>query len=326
MTSTLLSVLVVDPSAESVNRLVRELRAVPVVTRISTADTVASLGSLDRTTDVNTVFVDPLAFDLNEVSREIFSVRNRAPGIVFVLHMDINEAERRRGEVFSGERRRFLHYYRLNKNTQPSELGANLEVALDLCRYDLDWQMSRDSIELLRTKLHETGDRMSQEVLEPMLREIGAKLHQLRGRGTLAWSKAHDRSVFLSYSFSEPEFATGLKELLEQRGFAVVTGDNTNTYISEAIQHRIEGASFFVSLMTRQHMLSDGTGLPSLWLIEEKALAIAANKPMVLMVEDGVSQIGGLQSDYQRLRFSGKDFMTAALRAVRQLESYLGGG
>jgi hypothetical protein len=44
------------------------------------------------------------------------------------------------------------------------------------------------------------------------------------------------------------------------------------------------------------------------------------------MVEEGVSDFGGLQGDRQRIHFGAKGFLTAALDAVDQLKSYLGVG
>jgi len=42
------------------------------------------------------------------------------------------------------------------------------------------------------------------------------------------------------------------------------------------------------------------------------------------MIEDGVSDFGGLQGDWQRIHFGPKGFLKAALQAVEQLESYSG--
>ena len=60
------------------------------------------------------------------------------------------------------------------------------------------------------------------------------------------------------------------------------------------------------------------------WLLEEKGAALALGKPLVLMIEEGVSDFGGLQGDWQRLHFAPKGFLSAALEAVKQLESYTG--
>ncbi|HEV8595762.1 MAG TPA: hypothetical protein VGR51_09560, partial [Thermoplasmata archaeon] len=40
------------------------------------------------------------------------------------------------------------------------------------------------------------------------------------------------------------------------------------------------------------------------WLIDEKAFAVAKNKRLILLKEDGVNSIGGLQGDYEYIEFS----------------------
>tara|TARA_B100000029_G_C17011798_1_gene755194 strand:+ start:333 stop:575 length:243 start_codon:yes stop_codon:yes gene_type:complete len=70
----------------------------------------------------------------------------------------------------------------------------------------------------------------------------------------------------------------------------------------------------------------DGTFTTSPWLLEEKGAALALDKPLVMMVEEGVSDFGGLQGDWQRIHFGAKGFLKAALEAVDQLKSYAGEG
>ena len=76
--------------------------------------------------------------------------------------------------------------------------------------------------------------------------------------------------------------------------------------------------------MTRADEKADGTFTTSPWLLEEKGAALAFGKKIVLMVEDGVADIGGLQGDWQRIHFTPKGFIMAAIKAVQQLTSYLG--
>jgi hypothetical protein len=76
--------------------------------------------------------------------------------------------------------------------------------------------------------------------------------------------------------------------------------------------------------MTRDKEKTDGTYTTSPWLLEEKGAAIAFGKYLVLLVEEGVTDFGGLQGDWQRHHFSEKGFTTAALKAVRQLRSTAG--
>jgi hypothetical protein len=77
--------------------------------------------------------------------------------------------------------------------------------------------------------------------------------------------------------------------------------------------------------MTKDKQKADGTYTTSPWLLEEKGAALAMNKRIVLMVEEGVGadEIGGLQGDWQRIHFTPKGFTTAALSAVKQLKSYI---
>ena len=132
------------------------------------------------------------------------------------------------------------------------------------------------------------------------------------------------KSVFLSYRFAESEYVAGLTALLEERGFDVRTGSEADTYISKAILERIRRAEYFLCLMTRAHERKDGTFATSSWLLEEKGAALALGKRIVLMVEDGVEDIGGLQGDWQQIRFKPKEFTVKALQAAQQLASYSG--
>lgn len=131
-------------------------------------------------------------------------------------------------------------------------------------------------------------------------------------------------SVFLSCRFAEREFVRGLTDLLEKSGFAVVTGSATNNYIGRAILARIAACEYFLCLMTRDAQKADGTYTTSPWLLEEKGAALALEKPIVLMVENGVTDVGGLQGDWQRIEFGERGFLIAALQAVEQLNSYSG--
>lgn len=111
---------------------------------------------------------------------------------------------------------------------------------------------------------------------------------------------------------------------MEKDGFTIITGQDANTYISRAILDRIKSCEYFLCLMTQSDEKSDGTFTTSPWLLEEKGAALALGKRIVLMVEEGVSDIGGLQGDWQKIHFTSKGFITAAIKAVEQLKSYGG--
>jgi hypothetical protein len=105
-----------------------------------------------------------------------------------------------------------------------------------------------------------------------------------------------------------------------------VKGDRAQSFVSQAVLERIRDAEYFVCLMTRKYRLSDGGFGTSPWLLEEKGAALAFGKPIVLLVEEGVTDIGGMQGDWQRIHFTPKEFLSAALQAVEQLTSYSGRG
>jgi len=177
--------------------------------------------------------------------------------------------------------------------------------------------MSSESIDRLLTKTV-LLDGGHQSANLTALKESLERLRQTRER------IERPNSVFLSYRFAETDYVEGLAGLLKDHGFDVVTGKEANTSISRAVVERIRECAFFLSLMTRQDEKVDGTYCTSAWLHQELGAAIAAGKLYVLMVEDGVSDLGGLQGDWQRIAFTPKRFLLAARQAVRQLQSYAG--
>jgi len=133
-------------------------------------------------------------------------------------------------------------------------------------------------------------------------------------------------SIFVSFRFEEVEYFDGIKKLLSERGLTVITGERSNSSIGVAIIERIRKSQCFLSLMTRHSRKDDGRYTTSPWLLEEKGAAIALGKPIILMVEEEVDDVGGLQGDWQRIHFKPKGFINAALQAAEQAASYTGIG
>ena len=96
--------------------------------------------------------------------------------------------------------------------------------------------------------------------------------------------------------------------------------------IGRAVIDRIKESEYFLCLMTKNKEKTDGTFTASPWLLEEKGVALALGKQIVLMIEEGVDDFGGLQGDWQRIHFGPKGFLKAALEASQQLASYSGRG
>lgn len=84
----------------------------------------------------NTIFIDPLAEDIDYTSNLIFRIRREFPGIVFVLFLDFINIENN-AHFFIGERQRLRHYFKLNKRTPLHLLDAELVFTLYACQNDL---------------------------------------------------------------------------------------------------------------------------------------------------------------------------------------------
>lgn len=256
----------------------------------------------------NTIVLDPLSLGVEESAEWIFDVRRRRPEIVFALYTDLAEVAAASGHFFLGERRRLSHYFKLDKRTSARTFDPEVDALLNLCRDYLEMASLVDS---------ERG-------ATPLRDEQSAG----RSHRSLAAVKSGGKpnTVFLSCRFEEVELVDGLQELLERYRYEVVKGDAASTYVSAAVLEAIRESQFFLSLMTRDGAMAEGGYATSAWVLEEKGAALALRKPIVLMVEEGVSHVGGLQGDWQRIPFTRPGFLRAALQAVDQLHSFSGRG
>jgi hypothetical protein len=320
-----LKILICDGDESAANGLLQALRTENRVLDASVSVDIGGARRKLRDSDINAVFIDPLSLGLDLASEFIFEIRETLPEVVFVLYVDKAAAENHRAEFYRGERSRFSHYYTLDKRTPLAAFRDELRSILDSCRFDLSWRMSEVSLGRLLEKAERLRDASAE--VPPgftLFHEVSSLLGDLSAGTKAEKGRPPKKTVFLSYRFAEEDYVKGLVKLLVQSGFDVVTGKSANTFISKAVLDRIKACEFFVCLMTRDHAKSDGTYTTSPWLLEEKGVALAFGKPLVLMVEEGVTDYGGLQGDWQRIHFGAKGFLTAALEAVEQLNSYAG--
>lgn len=115
-------------------------------------------------------------------------------------------------------------------------------------------------------------------------------------------------SAFVGHSFAEGdgEVVSTVVGTLERMGITVVTGKKPEANrISEKVKHLIDAQGFFVGLFTRREKISGKADwMPSLWIVDEKAYAVGKGKKLVLVKEEGVGSIGGIQgSDYEHITF-----------------------
>jgi hypothetical protein len=285
--------------------------AITCVDPTITSEIVPNVDSLLDAVDANltgAIFIDPVSVGLSEATTVIFHIRDSYPWITFVLYVDVSEVERHRADFYRGKRSRFSHYYRLDKATPLLAFEQEVESTLLLAR---------------RWAIRHSYEAVAQQSVRSSRQE--APVAEINALASLSEKPyAQRNSVFLAHRFAETEFVDGLQRLLEQNGFLVIKGDSANTFVSQAVLQRIRDAEFVLCLLTRAEEKADGTYVTSGWLLEEKGAALAFGKPLVLMVEEGVTDIGGLQGDWQRIHFTARGFLKAALQAVDQLKSYSG--
>jgi hypothetical protein len=328
MAEVKLKVLVVDNGRSSGDLLRDSLVAlkesVLSVQRANSLPAAVNLLSLDS---FNTIFIDPLSLGLDDAAGFIFETREKYPAIVFVLYVDFSTVQSKKREFYAGARQRFKHYYTLDKATPATIFKDEVVAVVGSCRDYLRYSLKAHEIQELQIELQRIEEESSSgtaAVPLALLTEMRDQISLLKDRLAPAVSKVQEGTVFLSYRFVEDDYVEGLKTLLDKEGFKVITGENASGYISRSILERIELSEFFLCLMTRDKEKTDGSFTTSSWLLEEKGAALAMNKKIVLMVEEGVTDIGGLQGDWQRIHFTAKGFTRAALRAIDQLKTYVG--
>jgi len=316
-----LSILVVDADEAAARALTEETARDQRVVCIAVAHSIEEAQRELRSGDYNTVVIDPLSIGLDPASEFVFSVMGALPEIVFVLFVDSTEVDGRRAEFFSGKRTRFPHHYSLDKRTPVAAFPDEVRAMLTCCISLLSWKLSAESLKKIRAMVAAEGDETRASITPELSAELDRAISLVAPKEP---TPAPRRTVFLSHRFAENEYVDGLTRLLEKEGFTVTIGSPVNTYVSQAVLQRISEANYFVCLMTRDKEKVDGNYTTSPWLLEEKGAALALKKPVVLLVEHGVDEFGGLQGDWQRIHFGPKGYLNAALQAVGQLNSYAG--
>lgn len=323
-----LKALVIDVEDSSAEILIQALKGInKSVLSVERTTTLPQAKKILAKKEINAIYIDPISVGINESSEFIFDIREQYESIVFVLYVDFDQMEHNRAEFFSGKRRRFNHYFKLNKQTSIAAFTDELKVTIRQCQSDLSFNLTKEKIDKLQEELSSIQTISDTETVNlpvKILQDIQEQLEALKVSQKEKSSKIIPKTVFLSFRFAEKEYVQGLRVLLEKNGFTVITGQDANTYISKSILERIKSCEFFLCLMTQSDEKKDGTYTTSPWLLEEKGAALALGKSIVLMVEEGVNDIGGLQGDWQRIHFTAKSFLTAAIKAVEQLKSYSG--
>lgn len=115
-------------------------------------------------------------------------------------------------------------------------------------------------------------------------------------------------SAFVGHSFlpNDKGVAVCVTNTLTVLGIAVVTGEKPKAErISEKVKRLIDGQYIFVGVFTcRDKIARKKEWTTTSWVVDEKAYAVGKNKKLVLVKEEGVGSIGGIQGDYEFIEFS----------------------
>jgi len=123
-------------------------------------------------------------------------------------------------------------------------------------------------------------------------------------------------SIFVAHSFAkvDSKIVDAVLKAITILGINVVTGEKPKAErISEKVKERIADCDPIVVVMTKRARIEGGDYDTSGWLIQEVAYAIGKDKKLILMVESGVTNIGGLQGDLEEIRFDRNTLHDAIL-------------
>lgn len=182
-------------------------------------------------------------------------------------------------------------------------------------------------------------EREIKAILKDYSLKLVIPLKQLRGQelqvsavSKTAPDKSFDTTrptAFIGMSFTDEDtyLNTYVKELIESLGIEVVTGERPKAdTISNKVKERIDSCDFFVGIFTRRDKIArKQKWTTSAWVIDEKAFAVGKNKKLILLKEQGVESIGGLQGDYEYIEFGRNALEKAALSIVQLFEVRIDG-
>jgi hypothetical protein len=140
------------------------------------------------------------------------------------------------------------------------------------------------------------------------------------------------QSVFISYSVNMGSvYLNKIKPIAEEFGFTVLTGFDRpeGDNVLRTVRNMIEDASVYLGLLTPEYSIKpigrsaagSARTAPSVWIMEEKGMAIALNKPVRLFIESTVHQDFWKRTTPDKLHnvFTPHDFEEHARIAILSL-------
>lgn len=128
-------------------------------------------------------------------------------------------------------------------------------------------------------------------------------------------------TAFVGHSFAsaDEDVSSFVMGMLEALGVSVESGTKPRAdRISDKVKSLIDQQEIFVGIFTRRDRLAGKEQWTTTeWVIDEKAYAYAKDKILVLLKEDGVGSIGGIQGDYEYLPFSRESLHSLGVRLLQ---------
>lgn len=144
--------LIVDSDKKSSVALERALRENALVLHVESCSELPQSDEALGTRDVNVIYIDPNGMAIDAASDFIFRIREEYPSVVFVLYFDTNTLKGREDIFYEGERRRFAHYFTLDKAPDP-DFARSVHSTIAACQGDLAFSLTQEKIESLQKEL-----------------------------------------------------------------------------------------------------------------------------------------------------------------------------
>lgn len=165
-------------------------------------------------------------------------------------------------------------------------------------------------------------------ILTNYLANVVVPIKQQRGRTAIdVPAKAvgtFKGTVFIGQSFlpNDTSINACVAETLQALNLKVVTGEKPRAdRISEKVKRLIEEQEIFVGIFTRRDKVAGKKEwTTSAWVIDEKAYALGRQKRLILIKEEGVGSIGGIQGDYEYFEFSRGKLELLVVKLIQLFE------
>jgi hypothetical protein len=163
------------------------------------------------------------------------------------------------------------------------------------------------------------------EVVVPLMHAGGVGLPPVAGNIEIETNQDSGEdfkpTAFVGHSFAKEDagVVNTFINILLALGVQVVTGAKPKAdSISVKVKRLIEAQHLFVGIFTRRDKLvGKNSWSTSAWVIEEKAYAVAQKHPLILLKEQDVETIGGMQGDYQFIEFSRDNVQAGVIELIQ---------